>query len=152
MNTVEKLTRVCEPALAGAGLELVLIEVVGLPRKPTVRFFIDREEEGGVTIDDCARASRLLDPLIEAAGVFGGPWVLEVSSPGLDRPLTKEADFTRFAGREITLRSRIAVGNQRNFSGVLLGVVDGQVCLRTDAGELKFAFAQVDRARLVPKY
>jgi ribosome maturation factor RimP len=81
---------------------------------------------------------------------------LEVSSPGLDRPLVKAADYRRFAGQEVQLKLRVPLGNQRNFSGVLEGLetVDGieRVCLRVNETLHQFALDNVDRARLVPKF
>jgi ribosome maturation factor RimP len=81
---------------------------------------------------------------------------LEVSSPGLDRPLVKAADFRRFAGQEVQLKLRVPLGNQRNFSGVLEGLeeVGGteSVCLRVDETQHRFALDNIDRARLVPKF
>jgi ribosome maturation factor RimP len=77
---------------------------------------------------------------------------LEVSSPGLDRPLTKPADYVRFPGQEVQLRLRLAVDNQRNFSGVLLGLDGDKVRLDVAGRQLAFDLAQVDKARLVPKF
>jgi ribosome maturation factor RimP len=77
---------------------------------------------------------------------------LEVSSPGLDRPLTKAADYDRFAGAEVNLRSRLPVAGRRNFSGVLLGLQDGKVRLQVGREEMTVELDNVDKARLVPKF
>ena len=77
---------------------------------------------------------------------------LEISSPGLDRVLKKLADFERFTGSEINLRLRLPLAGRRNFNGVLRGVQDGKVCLTMDTGDVELELANVDKARLVPKF
>jgi ribosome maturation factor RimP len=77
---------------------------------------------------------------------------LEVSSPGIDRPLKKATDFERFAGSEITLKLRLPLNGRRNFSGVLHGIQDGRLRLQTDAGEMEVDLVNIDKARLVPKF
>jgi ribosome maturation factor RimP len=77
---------------------------------------------------------------------------LEVSSPGLDRPLKKAADFERFAGQEVQLRLRMPVNNQRNYIGVLVGLQDDQVRLTTGKGEVAFPLEEIEKARLVPRF
>ena len=140
-----QLLELIEQAVVGLGYELVDFETS--PRARLLRVFIDTP--AGVGIDDCTAVSNHLTRLFAVENVDYDR--LEVSSPGLDRPLKKAADFERFAGQEVQLRSRLAIGNQRNFTGVLTGLVDGEVCLQTEAGERRFPLAQVDKARLVPK-
>ncbi len=150
MDLDEQLAAACAPALAAAGLELVLIEVAGLPRRRTVRLYIDKP--GGVDVEDCARASRLVDPLIEAAGLIATSWVLEVSSPGLERPLVKAADYERFAGRKAKLKLKHPVlENRRNLSGTLLGL-DGQGRARVqldNSEEVQVELENIARANLI---
>jgi ribosome maturation factor RimP len=140
-----QLAEIIEQAVVGLGYELVEFETS--PRARLLRVFIDCGK--GISIDDCTAVSNHLTRIFAVENVDYDR--LEVSSPGLDRALRKATDFERFAGQEVQLRSRLAVGNQRNFSGVLIGLVDGEVCLKTEAGERRFALAQVDKARLVPK-
>jgi ribosome maturation factor RimP len=135
-----------EQAVTGLGFELVVIE--RSPRGRLIRVFIDIER--GVTMDDCALVSNQLTRLFEVENVDYDR--LEVSSPGLDRPLIKPTDFERFAGQEIQLRTTLPVGNQRNFTGVLQGLREGAVVVDTDQGELVVSFDEIDRARLVPKF
>ncbi|MCE5272928.1 ribosome maturation factor RimP [bacterium] len=150
MELEEQLAEACAPALAAAGLELVLVEVAGLPRRRTVRLYIDKPE--GVDVEDCARASRLVDPLIEAAGVLTVSWVLEVSSPGLERPLVKAADYERFTGRKARLKlKRPLLENRRNLTGTLLGL-DGQGRARVQlegSEEVQVELENVARANLI---
>ena len=138
--------RLVEQVVGGLGFELVDLEMS--PKGRLIRVFIDIER--GVTVDDCATVSNQLTRVFEVENVDYDR--LEVSSPGLDRPLKKEADFVRFAGSDVQLRLRMAVDNQRNFVGVLEGLVDGQVRLRTEKGEFAFPFDEIEKARLVPRF
>lgn len=135
-----------EQTLDGLGFELVDIELS--PGGRLVRVFIDIER--GVNVDDCATVSHQLLHVFEVENVNYDR--LEVSSPGLDRPVKKAADFERFAGQSIQIRVRVPVENQRNFAGVLNGMRDGAVLLQTEKGEVAFPLEQVEKARLVPKF
>ena len=132
--------------VTGLGLELVDVEFS--PRGRLLRVFIDIER--GITVDDCATVSNQLQRVFEVENVDYDR--LEVSSPGLDRPLKKLADFERFAGHEIQLRLALPLNNQRNYVGVLGGVREGAVVLATEKGEMLFPFDDVEKARLVPKF
>ena len=140
---VEKLI---EQVVEGLGYELVDVEFS--PRGRLLRVFLDIER--GVTVDDCATVSNQLQRVFEVENIDYDR--LEVSSPGLDRPLKKLADFERFAGQQVQLRLALPIGNQRNFAGVLVGVRDGAVVLDCEQGELAFPFDDVEKARLVPKF
>lgn len=140
---IEKLI---EQVVQGLGYELVDVEFS--PRGRLLRVFLDIGR--GVTVDDCATVSNQLQRVFEVENVDYDR--LEVSSPGLDRPLKKLADFERFAGQQVQLRLVLPIGNQRNFAGVLEGVRDGAVVLNTDKGEVSFPFDDVEKARLVPKF
>jgi len=143
---VQKLFDLIEQTVTGIGFELVTVE--GSPRGRLLRVFIDIAR--GVTVDDCETVSKQLTRVFEVENIDFDR--LEVSSPGLDRPLVKPADFERFTGADIRLRTRVPVGNQRNFTGVLKGLRDGAVTIDTEKGELLVAFDDVEKARLVPKF
>jgi len=143
---VQKLTELIEQIVAGLGFDLVMVE--GSPRGRILRVFIDIAR--GVTVDDCETVSNQLTRVFEVENIDFDR--LEVSSPGLDRPLVKLADFERFAGADIRLRTRVPVGNQRNFTGVLKGLRDSAVIVDTEKGELLVAFDDVEKARLIPKF
>jgi ribosome maturation factor RimP len=140
------LVRIVEQAVTGLGYELVDVE--RSPGARLLRIYIDIER--GVNVDDCAVVSNHLQHVFEVENVDYDR--LEISSPGLDRPLKKQADFERYAGQEVQLRVRIPVGNQRNFAGVLEGVRGDAVVVRTEKGEFVFPLEQVEKARLVPKF
>ncbi len=135
-----------EQVVTGLGYELVDVELS--PRGRLLRVFVDIER--GINVDDCATVSNQLQRVFEVENVDYDR--LEVSSPGLDRPLKKLADFERFNGQEIQLRLSLPVNNQRNFVGVLDGVREGVVVLATDKGEMLFPFDDIEKARLVPKF
>ena len=135
-----------EQAVTGLGYELVDFETS--PRARLMRVFIDSPE--GVTIDDCAAVSNHLTRLFAVENIDYDR--LEVSSPGLDRPLKKPADFERFAGQEAQVRTRMPINGQRNFTGVLSGVKDGLLRLVGTEAVYELPLDQIDKARLVAKF
>jgi len=140
------LEKVVEPAVAGMGFELVDVQASNGGR--LLRLFIDKP--GGVTVDDCAAASRQLARVLAVEGIDYER--LEVSSPGLDRPLRKEADFVRFAGQKAEVRMRTAdATGRRRFAGVLRGAGGGRVSLELEGRTVELALEDVDRAKLVPE-
>lgn len=140
------LVQLVEQTLSGMGYELVDIEMS--PKGRVLRIFMDIER--GIVVEDCAAVSNQLTRLFEVEQFEYDR--LEVSSPGLDRPLKKAADFERFAGQQAQVRTRLPIGNQRNFAGVLLGMRDGAVILQTEKSEVALPLDQVEKARLVPKF
>ncbi len=140
---------IIEKTVAGLGYQVVDVERSQHGR--VLRVFIDKPEKPrGVDIEDCALVSNQLSRVLIVEDVDYDR--LEVSSPGLDRPLKKEADFERFAGSEISLRLRLPLAGRRNFSGLLAGVQAGRILLRSDAGEFEFDLNDIDKARLIPRY
>jgi len=149
---------VLEQTVTGLGYELVNAELPARGR--LVRVFIDRPEaagsgapagptQGGISVEDCERVSRQLERVLAVEGFDYDR--LEVSSPGLDRVLRTPAHFRRFAGSEAELRLRVPVGNRRRYAGVLRGATDAGVALEVDGEPMTFAFANIEKARLVPK-
>ncbi|MFN4149180.1 MAG: ribosome maturation factor RimP [Rhodocyclaceae bacterium] len=155
------LARLIEQAVVGLGYEFVDFETS--PRARLLRVFIDRPVDdagsprSGVTVEDCATVSNHLTRLFQVENVDYDR--LEVSSPGLDRPLKKPADFVRFTGQEVQIKLRVAAAAedsaagplQRNFSGTILGFSEDQLRLAVEGGERRFAFENIEKARLVPK-
>ena len=152
-----QLVDLIETTVVGLGYELVEFETS--PRARLLRVFIDRPaggqvEKGGISVEDCATVSSQLSRVFMVENVDYDR--LEVSSPGLDRPLVKPADYRRFAGQYVQLKLRVPLGNQRNFSGVLEGLQEEggveMVCLKVNETQHRFALENIDRARLVPKF
>src|ERR1700682_4266213 len=139
------LEAVVEPVVAGMGYELVERQAANGGRM--LRLFIDKP--GGIDVEDCAAVSRQLSRVFEVEGIDYER--LEVSSPGLDRPLRKAGDFARFAGQkaEVRMRTPDATG-RRKFVGVLRGAADGQVKVEFDGQTVALALDDVERAKLIP--
>ena len=130
------------------GYELVAIENFSYGSGQTLRVYIDRD--GGVTIDDCERVSRQISGVLDVEDAIEGRYVLEVSSPGLDRPLSEPKDFERFTGRQVKLRTYVPVDGQRNFKGLLRGLQNGQVLIEVEGRQVALPFEGIEKARLVP--
>ncbi|SDX33451.1 ribosome maturation factor RimP [Nitrosomonas oligotropha] len=139
------LEELLESTLQGMGYELV--EVERLAHNKLLRIFVDKE--GGINIDDCVAISNHLSRLFAVENIDYGR--LEVSSPGLDRPLRKEADFIRFKGETVKLKLRIPVQGQRNFVGVLREINNGIIKLESEGKLFDLELSNLGKARLVPK-
>jgi ribosome maturation factor RimP len=146
-----ELQGLLERTVDGLGYELVSVELS--KHGKMLRIFIDKQAQGavtnGVTVDDCARVSNQLARVLEVENIDYER--LEVSSPGLDRPLKKEADFARFAGEQARLTLLVPVAGRRNFTGVMRAVADGKLQLEIEGGMVIVDLANIDKARLVPK-
>jgi ribosome maturation factor RimP len=139
-----RLENLVEPAVSGMGYELVDVQASNSGRH--LRLFIDKP--GGVTLEDCAAISRHLTRVLAVEGIDYER--LEVSSPGLDRPLRKEADFVRFAGQKAEIRMRTPdASGRRRFAGVLRGVEGGRVSMELEGQTVRLALDDVDRAKLI---
>jgi ribosome maturation factor RimP len=144
-NQQADFAQVLERTLSPMGFELVDWEMS--PRGRTIRVYIDCPK--GVDVEDCARVSNQLTRLFAVEHIDFDR--LEVSSPGLDRPLKKAADFVRFAGEEAELRLVNPIDNARKLKGVLRGCAEGAVALETARGIVTVPLAEINRARLVPR-
>ena len=148
-----ELQGLLERTVDGLGYDLVSVELSNRGRM--LRIFIDKPAgpqgavASGITVDDCARVSNQLARVLEVEDIDYDR--LEVSSPGLDRPLKKEADFARFAGEQARLTLRVLVAGRRNFTGVMRAVADGKLQLEIEGGMVSVDLANIDKARLVPK-
>ena len=129
--------------LGGLGYELVDLET---SRGGLLRVFIDSPR--GITVEDCARVSNHLSRALPAEGIEYER--LEVSSPGLDRPLKRVEDYVRFAGQKASVRLKLPRDGRRRFEGTLAGVEGDAIVLEVEGERVSFAFGDVDRARLVP--
>jgi len=131
-----------EPTLAGMGYELVDLE----RSRGLLRIFID--SPNGITVDDCAAVSHHLSRLFAVEGVDYDR--LEISSPGLDRPLKKPSDFLRFQGERVQIKMRVPLGGRKNFAGVLRTVTESAIGLDVDGTVIQLDLSMLDKARLVP--
>ena len=119
----EQIRQLAEPMLASVGMELIQVECLKMKTRWLVRIYMDREE-GGVTLDDCTLVSNQLGDLLDVHDVPPGPYTLEVSSPGLDRPLQRDKDFLKYRGSRINLRLREKIDGRRHLCGELIDYED----------------------------
>ncbi|MFQ5899933.1 MAG: ribosome maturation factor RimP [Thermodesulfobacteriota bacterium] len=146
-NVREEVRKIVDPILIQEGMELVDVEYGMESGRWVLRVYIDKE--GGVTLGDCAGVSRELNTILDVKGLISHRYSLEVSSPGLDRPLVKEADFIKNKGKKVKLKTTAGIENKRNFTGILEEVGIEDIILKGDQGELwKIPFANIKKARL----
>ena len=138
-----------ESGVRALGFELVDVELAGGRQHQMLRVYIDGPQ--GITVDDCAEVSRQLAAILDVEDPFPGSYTLEVSSPGLDRPLVTPTDFRRFQGEIIKVRLSPPLAGRRNFTGRLLQVHDDRVAVEVDGERFELPFSAIERARLVPK-
>lgn len=145
----ESLEALCRSVTEAAGFDLVLLEWTMDRGRRVLRLYIDREE-AGTTLEDCASVSRRLSHVLDAEDAIPVAYNLEVSTPGLDRPLTREKDFRRFLGQvaRVTLREPLPTGRKR-LKGALRAVDEGRIRMEVDGEELEFGLADVAKANLV---
>ena len=143
----ERVRQIAENVAIDHGLELVHAEVAGPEQKPIVRIFIDKPN--GVTHEDCSEVSFHVGTILDVEDFIHSAYTLEVSSPGLERGLYKLADYDRFAGKQVKLRTRSPLSGQRNFRGLLLGI-DGENVLFEDrtSGRVTIPLGIIAKANL----
>jgi ribosome maturation factor RimP len=144
--TERELEKLIVPELDSLGFECVKLEVVGSPRHPVVRLFIDKPD--GVTVGDCALVSRTIGLVFDREDPFPGSFLLEVSSPGSNRPLVTDAHFQRFAGHDakvVTERD----GARATYTGRIRSCANDELTLDTDQGEVVVKMGEVVRANLI---
>lgn len=120
----EQIWQLAEPLLQAAGMALILVECLKMKAGWVVRIYMDKE--GGVTLDDCTRVSNELGDLLDVHDVPPGAYTLEVSSPGLDRPLHRDKDFLNYRGERVNVRVEEKIEGRRHFRGELVDYVDGE--------------------------
>jgi ribosome maturation factor RimP len=144
-----KLAAIVGPALEGMGYELVRVAVLGRDR-PTVQVMADRVDGGQISVADCETISHALGAVLDVEDPMPGAWSLEVSSAGIDRPLTRAKDWNRFAGHLARAETLAPINGRRRFSGIVLGANDDAAQLRLDDGnEIVLPLRDIRRAKLV---
>jgi ribosome maturation factor RimP len=158
MRSIPEIDHVLEARVAELGFELLDVRWGGSSRRPSLRVRIDRPDSTpghGVTVDDCARVSRALEPWLDEREDLPERYVLEVSSPGVDRPLLRDRDYERFRGERVAIKGHdVLAGRARRLEGELLGLVEGEgaaaVRLRLpDGDEVSIPREQIAGANLV---
>lgn len=146
-SILERVEKIARRAAAGNGVDLVHVELAGIKRDQVVRIYIDKE--GGVTIDDCTRVSHLIETVLDADDFIPGKYVLEVSSPGIERQLYSLADFARFEGQLAKIKTKTDINGQKTFVGAITAVDGDEITIddRT-RGSVTFPYRIVDKANL----
>ncbi len=145
-----QLETMFDPILADLGYELLLVEIRGGGQETLLRVYIDGPN--GIGLEDCEAASRDMSAALDVADLMPEAYTLEVSSPGLDRPLAKLRHFEQFAGQEARVQTRLPVEGRKRFRGKILGLRDEAVCMEVDGKEVVLPFEKIDKARLVPVF
>jgi ribosome maturation factor RimP len=149
MTGTADIERIIEPALAAMGYELVRVQLAGGHHRPTLQIMLERTDGRGIAVEDCEAASRAVSALLDVEDPIPGAYHLEVSSPGIDRPLTRTKDFARFVGHVARIELKFPIDGRRRFQGRLVGVKDERVLIATEAGEAALPVADIAKAKLV---
>lgn len=145
----DRLQNMLQPGAAALGFEVVAVEITGGEGSAVLRVYIDGPD--GVTVDNCAKVSRQISAILDVEDPISGNYTLEVSSPGLDRPLARPIDFEQHVGEQVKVRMAQAVLGRRNFKGQLVAVEENQVVVEVDNESYDLPFAGIEKARLVPR-
>lgn len=149
MNALaDRIAALIEPSLTAMGYDVVRVQIDG-KRQLRLQIMAERSDGSGMGVEDCAAISRHVSALLEVEDPIEGSYTLEVSSPGIDRPLMKAADYTRFAGHVAKVELKYARENRRRFTGTIKGLEGEAVVLDTDEGSVSLPLAEIDRAKLV---
>lgn len=145
-NIISNIKELLEPVLFEKRLELFDIEFLSQGQKGVLRIFIDKDE--GVTIDDCTVISRELGTLLEVHDVIPGSYTLEISSPGLTRPLRKPSDYIRFKGKTVKIKTIEDIEDKKVFKGKLLDFIDETVSLQINGTHYLIPYNKIEKANL----
>jgi len=148
-GNVTVLRELLEPVIEAMGYELVMVELTGSGSK-TLRIYID--SPGGIVLDDCATVSQQVSVLLDVEDPISGEYALEISSPGLDRPLAKPEHFRRAEGAMVRIRMTTSHLGRRNFTGLLKCVSGEGAVVEVDGEEYELAYNDMDRAKLVSEF
>lgn len=146
----DRLQTLLEPLVESLGYELVLLEFSPSSKSGLLRLFLDKPD--GITLEDCERVSREVSALLDVEDPISTAYRLEVSSPGLDRPLVRPEHFQRFLNEQARIQVIAPVNGRRRFAGWIRGAGDEAVSLETSEGMVELRYAEIDRARLVPEF
>jgi ribosome maturation factor RimP len=158
---LQDLWTLAEPYVRDAGFDLIEVQYAREQRGAVLRLFIDRPagseqhqtiDQTLVGVDDCERVSRDVSAALDVADNIANTYLLEVSSPGLDRPLRRERDFARFVGESARVRLESGVEGRRNFSGTIRGAKDGHVEIACDGRSYELPIDDIVRANLIPDW
>jgi ribosome maturation factor RimP len=147
-DLTDRIGALLEPVVEAMGYATVRIMILG-QKRPRLQIMVERRDGRAMTVDDCAEVSRAISAVLDVEDPIAGAHVLEVSSPGIDRPLVRLGDFDRFAGFDARIETGRPIGERRRFTGRLLGTAADDVRLRTEAGVVQLPHAEIVRAKLI---
>lgn len=148
MSLADNIKKLINPTIKKLGFEIVQIEVLG-EMNPCLQIMADRLDQTGMNVDDCAQISRAVSAILDVEDPITNAYTLEVSSPGMDRPLVKREDFVRFAGSEVKLEKRGQGDEQRRYRGELRGIKGDDVVLLMKSEEILIPLVDVQKAKIV---
>lgn len=148
MDATDRIRQIITPAVEDMGYEIVRVQISGTHR-PVLQVMAERTDGQAMTVDDCADISRGVSALLDVEDPIHSAYTLEVSSPGIDRPLTRPGDFERFAGFEARIETRLPVEGRRRFRGHLRGIEEGRVRIETQDGAFEIPYDAIQRAKLI---
>jgi ribosome maturation factor RimP len=148
VDRIRQITELIEPTLNEMGFELVRV-LVGGGQRPTLQIMVERRDEAPITVEHCAEVSHAISALLDVADPIAGAYRLEVTSPGIDRPLVRPADYERFAGLEARLETELPIDGRRRFRGRLAGLSGADVRLALPEGECAIPLEAIKKAKLV---
>lgn len=146
----EKLTEMLTPPVEALGFELLGIEFVRAGKHSTLRVYID--SPNGITVDNCADVSHQIGAVLDVEDPIGTEYNLEISSPGLDRPLFKEQHYQAVIGQTVSVRLRMPLDNRRNFKGEAVSVENGTLLISVDGEEFELVIGNIEKGNLVPGF
>ncbi|MAW23287.1 MAG: ribosome maturation factor RimP [Cellvibrionales bacterium TMED47] len=146
------LKQLLQPVVEAMDCELWGLELQMGGKAKLLRIFIDRDEEVGVGVDDCERVSRQASAVLDVEDVIPGEYILEVSSPGMDRPLYELDHYARYLGEEISLRLRFPYEGRRNYKGRLKAIEGDEIVVVVTDNEFLFPVEGIEKANLVPQF
>jgi ribosome maturation factor RimP len=144
----ERIAQLVTPAVEAMGFELVRVQVSGSQR-PTVQIMAEPASGRAMSVDDCAEISRAISAVLDVEDPIAGPYSLEVSSPGIDRPLTRRKDYERFLGHEAKVETNVPLDGRKRFKGPIKSVSADAVELTVDGADVRVPFAAIHKAKLV---
>lgn len=149
----QRIAEIIDPTLSGKGFRIVRVQLQGAKRK-TLQIMIERTDNQPISVDDCALASHAVSVLLDVEDLIHESYVLEVTSPGFDRPLTFKQDFERFTGSFVKIELKTPHEGSRRFKGILLGIEEDFVKIELDPHKevADFAFSDIQKAKIIPDY
>ena len=149
MDIVQKITKIIEPILVDRGFELVRVLFQGADMNNTLQIMVERADHTDMKADDCEGLSRALSAVLDVEDVIQSRYVLEVTSPGIDRPLVQLADYERFVGREAKIETMVPVDGRKRFKGKLLCVTGNLIQIEFEGQKQNIDFSIISKAKLV---